>query len=363
MKFFLDTEFHEYTKVITDEFGCEHKVDTIELISLGLVREHGPEGSIVGIELISKEFDMKAAWDNEWLRKNVLIPIYKKILWNYSPNATFNDEDIEFERVQEVIEANGLTREEIKERILKFVDARPYDKVITHKDGKKSFGRTTPEFWAYYADYDWVVFCWIFGRMIDLPDDFPMYCGDLKQFLDGSIAFNKQIQIGTNKFKKAIEKFKAHPGYPENHGTHLAYEDAIWNLKLYNFVEAYKLGLVGPDHSEENKAAADQWINSLSSKHPPELQADDVVESPSDFIKAELKDELDKEGLKVFKRTIKYRQGWANYVVRKDDGTLYMTIVPSTQAAIDLKQEVRAAARSALNMYRKEKQEGNETGK
>jgi hypothetical protein len=38
-----------------------------------------------------------------------------------------------------------------------------------------------PEFWAYFADYDWVVFCQIFGRMIDLPDGWPMYCLDLKQ--------------------------------------------------------------------------------------------------------------------------------------------------------------------------------------
>jgi hypothetical protein len=31
-----------------------------------------------------------------------------------------------------------------------------------------------PEFWAYYADYDWVVLCRLFGRMIDLPDGWPM---------------------------------------------------------------------------------------------------------------------------------------------------------------------------------------------
>jgi hypothetical protein len=40
-----------------------------------------------------------------------------------------------------------------------------------------------PEFWGYYADYDWVVFCWLFGRMIDLPKHFPKYCLDLKQVM------------------------------------------------------------------------------------------------------------------------------------------------------------------------------------
>lgn len=40
-----------------------------------------------------------------------------------------------------------------------------------------------PEFWAYYADYDWVVLCQLYGRMIDLPKGFPMFCRDLKQEL------------------------------------------------------------------------------------------------------------------------------------------------------------------------------------
>ena len=41
-----------------------------------------------------------------------------------------------------------------------------------------------PEFWGYYADYDWVLFAQLFGKMIDLPKGFPMYCHDLKQTVD-----------------------------------------------------------------------------------------------------------------------------------------------------------------------------------
>ena len=41
-----------------------------------------------------------------------------------------------------------------------------------------------PEFWGYYCDYDWVVFCWLFGAMIDLPTGWPIYCRDLKQEID-----------------------------------------------------------------------------------------------------------------------------------------------------------------------------------
>ncbi len=41
-----------------------------------------------------------------------------------------------------------------------------------------------PEIWAYYADYDWVALCQIFGTMLELPDGWPMYCRDVKQLCD-----------------------------------------------------------------------------------------------------------------------------------------------------------------------------------
>jgi hypothetical protein len=44
-----------------------------------------------------------------------------------------------------------------------------------------TFAGADPQFWAYYADYDWVVLCQLFGTMMDLPDGWPMFCMDLKQ--------------------------------------------------------------------------------------------------------------------------------------------------------------------------------------
>lgn len=38
-----------------------------------------------------------------------------------------------------------------------------------------------PEIWADFAAYDWVAFCQIFGRMIDLPSGLPMLMQDLRQ--------------------------------------------------------------------------------------------------------------------------------------------------------------------------------------
>ena len=38
-----------------------------------------------------------------------------------------------------------------------------------------------PQLWAWYAAYDHVVLCQLFGRMIDLPEGVPMWTNDLKQ--------------------------------------------------------------------------------------------------------------------------------------------------------------------------------------
>lgn len=47
-----------------------------------------------------------------------------------------------------------------------------------------AFAGPSPRFWAYYADYDWVALCQLYGRMLDLPKGWPMYCRDLKQVGD-----------------------------------------------------------------------------------------------------------------------------------------------------------------------------------
>lgn len=67
-----------------------------------------------------------------------------------------------------------------------------------------------PELWAYFADYDWVVFCQLFGRMTDLPAGIPMWCRDLKQTMQ----------------ERGIEK-EALPPQEEDSG-HSALADARW---------------------------------------------------------------------------------------------------------------------------------------
>lgn len=69
--------------------------------------------------------------------------------------------------------------------------------VLPHLDGKRTKKRAvirqeilefvgdddSPEFWAYYCAYDWVVFAQLFGTMADLPRHFPMFCRDFMQEL------------------------------------------------------------------------------------------------------------------------------------------------------------------------------------
>jgi hypothetical protein len=79
-----------------------------------------------------------------------------------------------------------------------------------------------PEFYGYYADYDWVVFCWLFGRMLDLPKGFPMYCKDLKQMMD----------------EKKLGKGWTIENCPKSLNEHNALADAKWNFELFKKINS-----------------------------------------------------------------------------------------------------------------------------
>jgi len=169
MRYFLDTEFHE-----------DGPTKPIEIISLGLVAEDGRE-------LYLENLDYDKTHANNWLKENVLPHL----------NPTF---------------ALGLGR--FAPIITKFIQGVNFEVVGEPFDQRR---HAPPEFWGYYADYDWVVFCQLFGRMIDLPKGFPMYCRDLKQWAD---------QLGVRN-----------DDYPKQADTeHNALNDARWNKQLYDFL-------------------------------------------------------------------------------------------------------------------------------
>lgn len=136
---------------------------TIELISIGMVRE---DDHYLYLENI--ECDRSRA--SEWVQSNVLVHLEGGIA--------------------------EMMLGEISETIRRFAGDKP-------------------EFWGYYADYDWVVLCQLFGTMMDLPKGWPMYCRDIKQLCDS---------LGN-------------PRLPEQgKGEHHALADARWNRLAYEFL-------------------------------------------------------------------------------------------------------------------------------
>ena len=133
---------------------------TIDLISIGIVAEDGRK-----YYAISNEFDAFKA--DQWVRDNVITKLDPTL-----PRKS---------------------RALIAQEVLDFV-------------GEK------PQFWGYYADYDWVVLCQLYGRMIDLPKGWPMFCMDVKQYAQ---------YLGN----------PALPQKPDN--LHCALDDALWTREAY----------------------------------------------------------------------------------------------------------------------------------
>jgi hypothetical protein len=155
-RWFFDTEFAEDGK-------------TIDLISIAFVCEDGRE-----YYAVSKEFDLARC--NAWVKANVLpkLPPFGGADWK--------------------------TRREIAEDIRGFLLA----------DGE-------PEIWAYFADYDWVVLCQLYGTMEDLPKGFPYWCRDLKQLM-------------------ADRNVKREDLPPDGQDEHSALADAKWARNAYEII-------------------------------------------------------------------------------------------------------------------------------
>lgn len=166
MRYWFDTEFIEDGK-------------TIDLISIGIVAEDGRE-----LYAESDEADLSKA--SPWVQENVVVHLWSRQEDKRDANAWIRDGG-----------AGGLLhRREIATLVMGFCGDKP-------------------EFWAYYADYDWVALCQLFGTMMDLPEGWPMYCRDIKQWCD---------QLGN-------------PKLPDQQSQeHHALADARWNRQAWEFL-------------------------------------------------------------------------------------------------------------------------------
>ena len=251
MKYFLDTEFIEGNQ---KRFFGKTK-PTIDLISIGMVAEDGRE-----YYAISKDFNLKEAWNRYdivteqvyedlrnvfpegrkkkiyWIRENVLKPIFDDFLSPIQDSIDNNYRKFTINNFKFLLNKYGKSNKEIANEIIDF----------TFKDSSEIL-KNGIKFYTYFGDYDWVVFCWLFGKMIDLPKGFPMYSNDLKQTID-------EKQSNRYKLKEIIDKTKAltkheeselihplnlkdHPNYPKQYNEHNALQDARWNKKLYEFLQ------------------------------------------------------------------------------------------------------------------------------
>ncbi|AGO48591.1 Rnase H [Cellulophaga phage phi46:3] len=283
MNYFLDTEFLEgpqKKRIFGIPYG--ETPNTIDLISIGIVSEDGRE-----YYAISKDFNLKEAWNRYqlkdlrglnfsydifgvpngvykykkeyWIRENVLRPIFDELLKRFDAESskslrmgiyigTIVEKGFSYKVMKYLINRYGKTNKEISNEVVKFT----YDDVPVQTIGTTTIrmseesqldlrrGYPTPVFYAYYADYDWVVFCWLFGKMIDLPKGFPMYCNDLKQCLDeycDSVnVVAKTIPGCPLVTAKSVKE--NNPKFPKQDKSkqHNAIEDARWNKELFNFL-------------------------------------------------------------------------------------------------------------------------------
>ena len=264
MKYFLDTEFveglQERPLMLRSRLGhwmIGKPKPTIDLMSIGIVAEDGRE-----YYAISKDFNLKEAWNRfqmepdiynggmkkvYWLRENVLYPIFWHLYqWSYPAKSEeeygnlgnfsgwMERKGTGMKEFKKLLQEYGKTNKEIASEIRDFV-------YLENRDfgGQMVLGKfipnkyPEPEFYAYYADYDWVVLCWLFGKMMDLPKGFPMYCKDLKQIFDQK---EDWLRIPTAKNHMDL---KQHTHYPKQDPSksHNAIEDARWNKALYEFLK------------------------------------------------------------------------------------------------------------------------------
>jgi len=125
-----------------------------------------------------------------------------------------------YKNFKKLINKYGKTNKQIAEEVKDFTLEVP--RIQKHGN---------PEFYAYYADYDWVVFCWLFGKMNDLPNGFPMYCNDLKQTLD------EKVKDSGGEFSARLHNIRMMKDYPKQTNEHNALSDARWNKELYNYIK------------------------------------------------------------------------------------------------------------------------------
>ena len=261
MNFYIDTKFHEYHKQHRC-FGIKigKPIPTINLISIGIISDTGES-----YYAVSKDFNIKNAWNSwqpktddysfkyghkipkfakeYWLRNNVLRPIFidmYNIKYGTSIQKLISNNEFNLRNFKQFIKKYGKTNKQIADEIYKFIYRNTYKSssipnLIIENGTNKPFH---PQFYGYYADYDWVVFAQLYGKMMNLPKGYPMFCMDLRQMLQEKYNNKNKEYKEKYSYNDWIENLKKNHNYPKqkDNEEHNAWKDALWNLKLHNFI-------------------------------------------------------------------------------------------------------------------------------
>jgi hypothetical protein len=144
---------------------CEFLEDgrTIELISIGMVADDGREYYAVASD---------APWDrikeHDWLARNVLPS--RPVTGRTSLDTYLKNHPNSFPRPSLTFVGPDLTDSRVKPR-----------QVIANEVRDFILAAPDPQLWAWYAAYDHVVLCQLWGTMMQLPKGVPMWTNDLKQ--------------------------------------------------------------------------------------------------------------------------------------------------------------------------------------
>lgn len=188
MKYFLDCEFYEDGK-------------TIDMVSIGVVAEDGREFYAVNADF---EFDRiysgvtAEQWQKTaWLRDNVMGQIDR---------------------------AKAIPASCIRDQLRDFVLFQP------EQDGFVPAWYPV-EFWGYFAASDWVCLYQLWGRLLDLPKQFPKWCRDIKQ-----------LQHALS------DEYGNLPQLPFDPKIHHALRDAKWQKIAYDTLIEYAKTIAEIEH-------------------------------------------------------------------------------------------------------------------
>lgn len=285
MDYYYDCEFLEGTqKRRIGKIGLPKMFDTkntIDLISIGIVDQEDRE-----YYAVSKDFNLKEAWyrydlvkDDSvgarlgilppyrkvyWIRENVLKPIFEDWCGSSDLNSLYV---FNYKNFKNFLSIYGKTNKQIAEKVYNFMNpdlgfhVSGYNNSELKEEGRlhnhfKLHNVTSngecyyaqPKLHGYYSSYDHVVFCWLFGKMKDLPKSFPMYTYDLKQMFDDKASkFHRNDFFTAFDFEggdssdmedsKKIKHLKMHTAYPMKQNEHHSLSDAKWTKKLHEFLK------------------------------------------------------------------------------------------------------------------------------